>query len=332
MGSFLQQKPACLQAAAQVSEPDPPGEPLSVPESAETTPVEVEAVPTGPETVILEEKKRLTQAGQQKATRRARRQEKYERVRELHQAGYSDRAIARQLRMTPRTVRRYIKADTCPNYPTGRTRPSKLDLWRPYLEQRWQAGCTNASQLWRELVEQGFSGSLGLVIRWAASQRELLPAETRYRRQQAKAVKPVLARQVCPAPWSAQRAAWLIILDEGRLTEAEQAARTRMLAADTQLVTVDRLARQFIQLVKDRRSEELEHWLTEVTASGIPALKSFANGLRADLAAVRNALRMNWSNGTTEGHINRLKFIKRQMYGRAKLDSLRKRVLYYPSC
>lgn len=330
--SFLQQKPACLQAGAQISEPDQPGEPLPASEQPGTTPAEDKAVPTGPEAVTSETEKLLTKAEQQKATRRARRQEKYERVRALHEAGHSDRAIARQLRMTPRTVRRYIKAETCPHYPTGRTGPSKLDPWLSYLEQRWQAGCTNASQLWRELVEKGFSGSLGLVIRWAVSQRDLLPAETRYRRQQAKAVKPVLARQVCPASWSAQRAAWLIILDEGRLTEAEQAARTRMLAADTQLVTVDHLARQFIHLVKERRSEELEHWLKEVAASGIPALKSFANGLRADLAAVRNALRMNWSNGTTEGHINRLKFIKRQMYGRAKLDLLRKRVLYYPSC
>lgn len=330
--SFLQQKPACLQAAAQVSEPDQPGEPLPAPEQAETNPAGDGSVATVPEIASLEKKKLLTKADQEKATRQTRRQEKYERVRELHQTGYSARAIARQLTMTPRTVRRYIEADTCPQYPTGRTGPSKLDPWLPYLEQRWQAGCTNASQLWREIGQQGFSGSLGLVIRWTASQRELLPVEKRYRRQQAKAVKPVLARQVCPAPWSAQRAAWLIILDEGRLTEAEQAARTRMLAADTQLITADHLARQFIQLVKERRSLELDQWLTEVSASGNPALKSFANGLRADLAAVRNALRMNWSNGPTEGHINRLKFIKRQMYGRAKLDLLRKRVLYYPSC
>ena len=94
------------------------------------------------------------------------------------------------------------------------------------------------------------------------------------------------------------------------------------------MVTVDRLARQFVQLVKDRCGEDLDQWLNEVATSGIKSLKSFANGIRGDLAAVQNALSMPWSNGQVEGQINRLKFIKRQMYGRAKLDLLRKRVLY----
>lgn len=129
-------------------------------------------------------------------------------------------------------------------------------------------------------------------------------------------------------PWSAQRASWLVILDDNKLDDEQQAARTRMLAADTQMVTVDRLARQFVPLVKDRRNHDLDQWLVDVAASGIKALTTFANGIRGDLAAVRNALRLSWSNGQTEGQINRLKFIKRQMYGRAKLDLLRKRLLY----
>lgn len=120
------------------------------------------------------------------------------------------------------------------------------------MEQRWQAGCTKARQLWREIQQQGFSGSLGLVIRWAANQRKLLPPQNRYSRQQPEAVQPALARQVQPVPWSAGRASWLITLDKDNLDEEEQAARSRMLAADTQLTTVDRLARQFIQLVKQR--------------------------------------------------------------------------------
>ena len=118
------------------------------------------------------------------------------------------------------------------------------------------------------------------------------------------------------------------MLDDTNLDEAQQAARTSMLAADPHMVTVDRLARQFVHLVKDRQSHDLDQWLVDVGASSIKALTTFANGIRSDLAAVRNALKLNWSNGQTEGQINRLKFIKRQMYGRAKLDLLRKRVLY----
>ncbi len=230
------------------------------------------------------------------------------------------------MKMSAKTVHKYCQVENCPYYPAGRISPSKLTPWLPYLEQRWQAGCTNASQLWREISQEGFSGSLGLVIRWAVSQRKLLPAEDRYRRQQDETVQPALSRQMQPVPWSAGRASWLIMLDDNKLDEEQQAARTSMLAADTQMVTVDRLARQFIQLVKNRQSDDLDQWLADVAVSDIKALTTFANGIRSDLAAVRNALRLNWSNGQTEGQINRLKFIKRQMYGRAKLDLLRKRV------
>lgn len=329
--TFLQHKPVCLQAAAQTSAQDAPTEPLDGPVQAEPQPPETNSEPS-PTLVAKSEQKPLTKAAQEKAARQARRQEKYDRVRRLHQAGHSARAIAQHMKMSTRTVRAYIETDTCPFYPTGRVGSSKLTPWLPYLEQRWQAGCTNASQLYREIVKQGFSGSLGLVGRWATDQRKLLPAAQRYRRHQPKTLQPALVRQVEPAPWSAQRTAWLIMLDEDQLEAEEQAARTRILAADPELVTVDRLARQFIQLVKERRDHDLDQWFNAVSTSDIKALKSFAKGLQSDLAAVRNALRMEWSNGQTEGQINRLKFIKRQMYGRAKLDLLRKRVLYHPPC
>ncbi|HMQ56817.1 MAG TPA: ISL3 family transposase, partial [Anaerolineae bacterium] len=286
--TFLQHKPVCLQAAAQDAETNRPEEalmPTDQPESSPTSePVESPS-PSPP--VQAEEKRPLTQVEQEQAARRARRQERFEQVRQLKQAGYSDRAIGRHMKMATQTVRKYIEAESCPHYPAGRVSPSQLTPWLPDLEQRWQAGCTNASQLWREIQQQGFSGSLGLVIRWAASQRNLLPPPNRYRRQQPEAVQPALARQLQPVPWSAGRASWLIILDEDKLDDDERAARSRMLAAaDTQLATVDRLARQFIQLVKERRGHDLDQWLKDVAGSGIKALQSFAQGLRADLAAV----------------------------------------------
>jgi transposase len=328
VATFLQQQPVCLQAAAQGAAVDQKKEPLIPLAQAESSPSGTDAAPISSPPAPGAEKRPLTQAEQTKATGRARRQERFDQVRELKQIGYSDRAIGRRMKMSAKTVHKYVEADSCSPYPAGRISLSKLTPWLPYLEQRWLAGCTNASQLWREISQKGFSGSLGLVIRWAVSQRKLLPAENRYSRQQSEAVQPALSRQVQPVPWSAGRASWLVMLNDDNLDEEQQAARTRMLAADPHMVTVDRLARQFVQLVKERRSHDLDPWLNDVAASSIKALKSFANGIRADLAAVRNALKLSWSNGQTEGQINRLKFIKRQMYGRAKLDLLRKRVLY----
>ena len=320
--SFLQQQPACLQAVAQA--------PVVDKNQAEVIPTECNpaGAETGPEAVLTALVTPESPSPQIEQAPSARRQQRFDEVRQLKQAGYSDRAISRQLKMSTTTVRKYVEAEQCPRYPAGRVSSSKLTPWLPYLEERWQAGCTNASQLWREIEAQGFSGCLGVVGLWASKQRKLLPAPQRYSRQQPETVQPPLSRQVRSVPWSAQRASWLIILDKEKLDNEEQAALSRLLEVDPEVITVDRLARQFIQMVKERSGQGLDQWLKAVAASGIKSLTSFANGLRSDLAAVRNALSMPWSNGQVEGQINRLKFIKRQMYGRAKLDLLRKRVLY----
>jgi transposase len=344
--TFLQQKPICLQAAGIAGDLSPEETELTAKES-DLWPEEV-AFPypepdKTPSTVVgeelppplpgleVEEKLPITKVAQAKATRHARRRERYERVWELKQAGLSDRAIGRQMKLSRRTVRKYLAADACPQYASGRIRQSKLTPWLGHLEKSWQAGNTNASQLWREIRDMGFSGCLGLVSRWAIAQRNLLPAENRYCRQQAPEVKPALSRQVHPVSWSAQRAAWLVFLDDDKLDDEEKLARLRMLTADPELVIVDRMTHQFIRIIKERQVDKLDEWLKDATAGGLKALMSFAKGIRADLNAVRNALKMHFSNGQVEGQNNRLKFIKRQMYGRAKLDLLRKRVLYRPA-
>jgi transposase len=88
------------------------------------------------------------------------------------------------------------------------------------------------------------------------------------------------------------------------------------------------LAQAFIRMVKDRLLAGLQHWLRTAEVSGLRELRTFAASLRRDLAAVEAALSQRWSNGPTEGHVNSLKLIKRQMFGRAKFDLLRQRVLH----
>ena len=95
-----------------------------------------------------------------------------------------------------------------------------------------------------------------------------------------------------------------------------------------EVAQAQQLAMGFIEAVKERRSDDLRRWLIEALRSGIPEFVTFANGLTADLRAVRAALECEWSQGQVEGQVHRLKLIKRQMYGRAKLDLLRARVLY----
>jgi transposase len=87
------------------------------------------------------------------------------------------------------------------------------------------------------------------------------------------------------------------------------------------------LAREFPDVLKQHKADELRRWMERAMQSGVPELKSFAEGLERDWPSVSAAAELPWSNGRAEGHVNRIKLVKRQMYGRANFDLLRIRVL-----
>ena len=274
----------------------------------------------------LETTQKLTRAEQEKQARHAIRQERYEAVCQLHQQGVSIRGIARRLRLSRHTVRKYIKAEACPMYPEDVKRRSKLAPYAGYIQQRWEAGCHNASQIWRELRDLGFDGSRGLVACWISKQRAKDPSSF--------AVPPSPDSAPTPnpevVPWSSSRASWLLVKQEEELKEEDKQALERMKQADGKVAQAYDLGQRFTKMVRERQHESLLPWLEDVARSKIDALTGFANGIKQDLAAVTNALSLPWSNGQTEGQVNRLKLIKRQMYGRANFDLLRRRVLARP--
>ena len=326
--TMLSHKPIVLAAAGKVNAGKDAKKQIANTKDEAQTAVTVEA--TLEETASTPVRLPLTKAQKDKAVRHARRQARFELVKQLHKEGYSKRAIQRHLKISFRTVRKYLEADVCPQYTMGRIRPSKLTPWLPYLEERWQAGYTNGTQLWREIKDKGFTGSRGIVSRWAAKERKLLPRSTRYSRKQPREVRPKLTKQTRPVPWSSPRASWILVKDRSQLDGKEKAALERMMAADKQVEVTAKLAERFVKMVKLRKPEKLESWLKDAVASGVRSLISFANGIRKDFSAVHNALSSIWSNGQVEGQVNRLKFLKRLMYGRANFDLLRKRVLYRP--
>lgn len=294
---FLETKPACLRAAAEKKEP----------QTEEIIPQEPPTAQTKP----------LTKAEQQKIDRRVKRIARFETVKELHALGYSQGAIAKELRMCKRTIRKYIQAESCPHYPQGRRSASgKMTPYLSYLEKQWRAGQRNASQLWREIDAKGFTGSRGLVAQWAAKKREPAPS-----REQGSPTRQGIR------PLAPSRAVWLLLKQADECSPEEDLALQRMTEADEKLGLAYTLAQEFFEIVRQRQAKALTHWLEKATKSGIGALKSFANGIVRDLAAVEAALSCEWSNGPVEGQVNRLKLIKRKMYGRANFDLLRKRVL-----
>jgi len=276
--------------------------------------------------------KQLTKTEINQELRRTRRHARYDNVRELHGVGMSRRAIARQLGMSIHTVRAFVVADRFPERATRPKVPSKLDPFLPYLRQQLEAGNDNATQLWRNLRDEySYSGPRPLVSRWVAKHRYLCPQPLPGEPKPKRRGKPLTASTNQPLPQarilSSRQAAWLFVRRPADLNENESQLIERLSRHSPELQTAYSLAQEFIQMVQQRKSIHFDDWLIRAEASGIAELESFAAGLRRDQAAVTAALSLPYSNGQVEGQINRLKLIKRTMYGRAKFDLLRQKVL-----
>ncbi len=231
-------------------------------------------------------------------------------VMRLHEQGTAVRQIARELALSRNTVRRWLRGE---QPELCRPRTHSLDPWRAVLERRWAEGCRNGAQLWRELRDAGFGGRLRVVTEWASRQRLAEPTP-------APGAKPLLR----PTAYPARRVARMLTADLPSLAEPDRAYVERLLGLSPALATVRDLAHRFGALIRARTEDALDPWLAEAAGS---ELSSFAAGLRQDEQAVRAALLLPWSSGPVEGQVTRLKLVKRQGYGRAKLDLLRARLL-----
>ena len=258
--------------------------------------------------------------------RRAQRLARYEQILGLHQAGALQQEIAERLQITRATVSRYLKATHFPERAPYPRLESKLDPYHTYLSERWAAGETNGRQLWQELQSQGFEGSLMTVMRWAGRQQLLVPpplSSRRGRNQQAKGER----NQQAVAPLRTRRVVWWLLRRPDTLSTGHQAVLARMEQASAAFEQLHRLTIQFTEMLRKRQVEQLRPWLDAAQASDLRELKSLAEGMERDYAAIEAALCLPYSTGPVEGNSNRLKLIKRSGYGRAGFDLLRLRVL-----
>jgi transposase len=291
---ILQSQHQHLQQAAQTAAVQTA---VAVPE----TPAPHEATP-----------KSLSPAQHQKHRSRERRLARYEQVKTLHQQGWSQRAIGLQTGLERKTIRRYLRAGAFREWATPQ-RHRALDRFLPHLEQRWAEGCHNAAQLWREIRQQGYPGRSGMIRQWASRLRAKGLARS-------PGMTPATRKNV---PTPRQVAWWLLRPEE------QNAEECRFLAAlweqAPEVKHAAEAAREFTRLVRERDAKAWPVW--QQTAAQT-LLAPFVRQLQRDEAAVQAALTHPWSNGQTEGQVHRLKLIKRQMFGRAKFDLLKKRVLY----
>jgi transposase len=294
-----------MKKAAQAAATCQPQPPQPVPEAM--------PVPVGPVAPP-------TRAQLAKEASRSRRLERYEQVVELHPKGVSMRDIARRLEMHRGTVRRFLHAGQFPERAARRC-VRRTDRFVDYLRQRWEEGCHNAARLAKELAEQGFKGSYSAVRRRVAAWREPGSAHT-------QGPKPALKEQSPPRAPSPNQAAWLLLWNPEDRSAEENAFVDALWQHCPQLKNGAEMAQEFARMVHDRRPDLLDDWIQRTHGADVPhEIASFADGLLQDYEAVKAGLTLEWSNGQVEGQINRLKMIKRQMYGRAGFDLLRQRVL-----
>ena len=240
----------------------------------------------------------------------------YQHVHELQAAGKSIKAIVRETGLARETVRRYLRAqqveDLLTQYGPG-SRLSKVDAYADHLRERWTGGCTTITVLHQEIQALGYAGGYGTLRDWLRPwQHEKPPPPT--------VPKSIKTKQIV---------SW-ILQHPDALTADEHATFTDV---RTQCPHLDRLADHvaaFATMLVRRQGHNLDQWITEVRADDQPDLHSFANGLLRDYDAVVNGLTLEHSSGPVEGNVNRIKMLKRQMYGRAGFDLLRKRILLSP--
>lgn len=290
-----------------VEEPEAP----EITNNSETEAVQVEDADTD---------QQLSPTKRYQAEQRAARVARWEKVRELRQLGASISRIARDVGITRKTVRSLIASPEPPHNRVVRPRPGGLSSptlqpYVGYLQDRWQQGCTNVSKLFRELQSMGYVGSRSLLAQAVQPWRGPMSRLSKQERQRArKMTKRSSMRWICLKP-------------PDKLKEDERLLLEKLLAKDGELALGYSLLQRFRQLLKDRDLPALKLWLHDAAESDLPTFMGFANGIKADWAAVEAAFRLPWSNGQLEGQVNKVKLIKRQGYGRAKFDLLRRRVL-----
>jgi transposase len=234
-----------------------------------------------------------------------RREEANAAIMKLASASVPIKEIVRRTGHSRKLVRQVVRGQRTDIF---RVRQSSLEAWLPFLDEQWASGCHNASELWRRMNAKGFRGCLGVVSEWAR------------RRRRAELASD---QQLQKVP-SARTIARLMTTARDHLSKADTVTVAAIELGVPMLVEARSLIDSFHSMIRNKVADDLEPWIVDASKS---LVASFANGILRDRAAVRAAITEPWSNGQTEGQITKLKLVKRQMYGRGKLDLLQARLM-----
>ena len=250
------------------------------------------------------------------------RTERYEQVCKLAEQGWPFTAIAKAVGLHRKTCSLYVRGV----FSHWRLSRSILDPYKPYLLARWNAGHWTGTQLWQEIQQQGYRGKRSTVLRYIGQLRQAAGVAPRTRTPLPTA--PVVDPSVDSL--TPRQATWLVFRHPDKTTESDASLLNRLRQLSPAVAETIALGQTFAHLLRSRCADRLEEWLTQAAQSTLRPFQRLAKSFRRDLDAIKAGLTLPWSTGPVEGHINRLKMVKRQMFGRAKLDLLASRFLAAP--
>lgn len=282
---------------------------------------------TAPEVAIVRAKPTATvEAQAQFQATHQRRVEQQQQIKRLYEQHWTQVAIAQEVGVSAKTVQRFLKL---PNFPAVLPRrksfgKSVLDPYKPIFLEWWNGGIRQPRLLVSLLQQQGYDGSIRTVTRYISQLRQVqgLPSKVGHSPQSFVKVSDLQS-----PPLTARRASYLIVKRKENREVEEQELSEKLVAQHPDLATAIELADEFLQLLRQRQGEAFEAWLMKALKSSLKPFQAFSEGLLDDYAAVKASMMSNVSNGPVEGLNNRLKMLKRQMYGRAGLELLNKRFI-----
>ncbi len=295
-------------------EPDPP-DPL--PSGAVQDAIEAEPThePTARSPGMVERNRQI---------HREQKQAQFQEVKRLAAEGMGIREIQRKLHLSRERIRNYLHTEDLPEYQRRRRSTSLAPYWEE-VKQRWQDGCRKGMDLWRAIQAKGYPGTYASFARQIRPLRQKMPPIRK---------RPTVRKRMVPSPTPSmhpptpRQVTWWFARDPEKLEEDQMNSLKKLLENSSDLQQVYSLVQEFREMIHAKKVNELSSWLERAKQAQSSELTYFAIGLEKDLPAVEAALTYAWSNGPVEGHNNRLKMLKRQMYGRAGFDLLRLRVLY----
>jgi transposase len=256
----------------------------------------------------------VTSDGKPYSAHQTERYDRYQQVIALREQGAKVKDIAKRVGLGRRTVQRWLKDGTYVETNYHHRHRSRFDAYEAYVRKRWDEGCHNIQQIWRELKAQGYPHSDRALRRHLEAVRGKTPVE--------------LEEAGVLDHFSAKKVVWFFVRPFDDLKQKEREELLALCQASATAETIYQLVQEFFCLVRSRQGTQLDAWISKVEASGIQELQRFANGLERDKAAVLAGLTLIHSNGQVEGQVTRIKLIKRMMFGRAGFALLRQRVLH----